>query len=140
MPEAQPTPGGGQAPLPQMMQGQPPSNFGSSPATGPSQNQGMNAAGMQKAGMVVKLMSEALPLVGASSELGQELLNSIKRLAKLVPAGSSTPQGDQAALQKMMMARAQQAAMMQQMQGKQAQQGGQPSSGTPPTPPTSPQG
>jgi len=55
--------------------------FGSSPATGPTPNKGYEAAAMQRVGVLVKQMTEILPQVGATSDLGQALMKSITALA-----------------------------------------------------------
>jgi len=128
---ANPIPSTPQAPTGQPSVGAPPSNFGASPVAGPSPNLGMNASGMQKVSMAVRLLSEAMPLVGASSEVGNAILNSIRTLSKHVPANTSTPSVDQATLQKMLMDRARQSAMMQQAQQGQPS----PNASMPPRPP-----
>lgn len=91
--------------------GQPP--FGSSPATAPTQNQGYQAAGLAKIGVVVKQLESLLPLVGASSEAGQDVLESIKRLAKHIPPGSVSPAAQGNQMQEMMLKLAQMKGMPQ---------------------------
>ena len=102
---------------------QPP--FGSTPATGATPNKGLEAAGLQKLGQVVKQLEPLVAELGASSEAGQAVLKALNSLVKFVPAGSNTPaaqknsieaQQRQAAMQNQQMA-----ALKQHMQG----QGGQ---------------
>lgn len=103
--------------------GQPP--FGSSPATGATANDGASVAGAQQIGIVIKALEKILPLVGSSSELGQEVLKSIKGLAKYVPAGSVTPAAEQNQLQAAQIRsvqNGQNAALLRQQQAQ--QQGG----------------
>ena len=97
---AQPAPGAGQPPA------------GSSPATGPTQNMGYQAAGMAKLALVVKGLESILPMFGAGSEPGQDILESIKRLSKHVPPGAVTPAAQNNAMQSMMLKQAQAAPMM----------------------------
>jgi hypothetical protein len=66
--------------------GQPP--FGSSPVSQPTPNRGQEAAGMARLSLIVKLMQETLPLIGATSEPGQALLKSLSSLSKHAPPGS----------------------------------------------------
>ena len=100
-------------------QTQPP--FGATQATGPTPNRGYEAAGLQKLGSVVKQLEELIPMVGASSEHGREVLKALNILVKLVPAGSVTPAGERNNIQQMAMKNAQQ---NQQMQALQAQRSG----------------
>ena len=69
---------------------QPQAPFGSTPAVAPTANRGHEAAGLQKLGAALQSLTDALPLVGASSEPGQAILDMIKKLAKFVPAGTMT--------------------------------------------------
>src|SRR5271167_3583107 len=85
--------------------GQPP--FGSSPATGPTQNRGHEVAGIQRLSLIISLMSQTLPLVGAASEPGIALSDAIKKLVKYVPPGTVGPAADQNAMQQLQMRQAQ---------------------------------
>lgn len=58
--------------------------------TGPTQNLGSAAAGMARMGLIVQLMSETVPLVGAATEPGQALLEALRKLSKHVQPGSVT--------------------------------------------------
>jgi hypothetical protein len=73
-------------------QGQPP--IGSSPATGPSQNLGLAAKGMQAAGALLNAMAMVIPLVGAGSPIGQALAKAMVDIGKHVPPGTASPQGE----------------------------------------------
>ena len=112
--------------------GQPP--FGSSPATGPTVNKGHQAGGLQVVGIIVKLMEEAIPRVGASTEVGQDLLKALQAIAKHVPPGTVSPAGEKNQMEQMMMKQRQAgpqiAAMRAQQPGATPQQ--------PPAPPTPP--
>ena len=102
---------------------QPP--FGSSPATGPTQNLGRVAAGMARIGLLVQSMTETLQLVGATSEPGQDLLDAIKKLSKHIQPGSVSDSEKKNQLQGMLMKQQQMAPHMAAMRSQQAG-GGQP--------------
>lgn len=108
--------------------------MGASSATGPTPNAGYEAGGMQILGVVMKQLTNALPMLGASSEAGQMVLDFLKKVGKLVPAGSVSPAAEQNVMQAAMIKQAQQAQMMQSMRAQQAQvaQGG--GQGAPPAP------
>lgn len=76
-----PPPPGGPAP------GQSP--IGSSPASMPSPNRGMETVGLAQLGLVVQLLTEkVLPALGATSEAGKDVLSILPRLAKHIPPGA----------------------------------------------------
>lgn len=131
MPEASPVASAAPQPQQGQSQGAP---FGSSPATGPTPNKGFEAAGLQRLGMAVKILTETLPMVGVSSEIGQALMAVLPKLAKFVPAGTSTPASERNAMEQMMMRNVQQGGQMQQLRAQMGQQGGggAPGGGTPP--------
>ena len=86
-------------------------------------------------GAALQNLTDALPLLGASSEPGQALLDMIKKLAKFVPPGTMTPAANRNQLE----ATAQkQGQNNQQMQALKAMQmkggGGQPQPGAQPQP------
>ena len=113
---------------------QPP--FGQTQATGSTPNKGYEAAGLQKLGVVVKQLEALLPEVGAGSDIGKAVLESLNKLVKFVPAGSVTPAAQKNSIEAQQRAAAQQNQQMQaiqQMRAKQAQggQGGAPG-GAPP--------
>lgn len=104
---------------------QPP--FGTTPATGPTPNRGYEAAGLQRLGLVVKQLEEILPMVGAGSDIGKEVLKALNGLVKLVPAGSVSPAAQKNNLEQMALKNAQGNQQMQaiRQQMMQAQQKGQ---------------
>lgn len=77
--------------------------MGVSPATGPTPNKGFEAAGMQKLGMVLKQLTDILPMVGANSEVGQEVLKILTKLSKHVPAGAVSPASEKNNLEQMLL-------------------------------------
>jgi hypothetical protein len=70
---------------------------------------------MQKLALVVKLLTETLPLVGANTEPGEAVLKSLQSLAKHVPPGALSPAGEQNQLKNMQMKASQNNGLMQQM-------------------------
>lgn len=131
MPPAAPPGSAGGPPPP----GQPP--MGSSPATGPSQNLGMAAKGLQAAGALLNAMAMVIPLVGAGSPLGQALAKGMTDIGKHIPPGTSSPQGEQQFAQQMLMKQrqmaSQRAAVGSQMPGAGGPTGaGAPGAGAPP--------
>ncbi len=105
---------------------QPP--FGATPATGATPNKGYEAAGLQKLGVVVKQLESLLPEVGAGSDIGKAVLDSLSKLVKFVPSGSVTPAAQKNSIEAQMRQHAQgnqQMQAIQQMRQKAAQpQGG----------------
>lgn len=85
MSEVTPQGQGNQAPPP----GQSPP--GSSPATTPVPNRGQEAAALATLSVVVNALLKLAPQLGASSDVGQAVLDSIKKLGKYVPPGSTSP-------------------------------------------------
>ena len=81
---------------------------------------------MQKLGSVVKQLEELIPMLGAASEPGKAVLDALKTLVKLVPAGSTTPASERAQIEKMAMQNTQQNQQMKMMQQQKAQGGQQP--------------
>lgn len=130
-PAAPPTPGampGGQP------QGQPP--IGSSPATGPSQNLGMAAKGMEATGALLNAMGMLIPMVGAGTPLGQSIAKAIGDIGKHIQPGAATPQGSKNFAQQMMLQQAQmgphRAAIASQAPGGAPGGGMPPGAGMPP--------
>ena len=111
--------------------GQPP--FGSSPATGPTQNQGMMAAGMARLSLILRLAEETLPLLGSQSEPGQDLVKCIGIMAKHLQPGSVSPVAENNAMQSVMLKSQQMAPLMAAMRQKAMQQ--PPNVGAVPPPP-----
>lgn len=80
---------------------------------------------MQKLGLVVKQLTELLPLVGVNTEPGKDILKAIQSLAKHVPPGAVTPAGEKQQLENMALRNAQNNQQMQMLRQQQAG-GGQP--------------
>ena|ERR1700730_7613858 len=106
---------------------QPP--FGSTPATGATPNKGYEAAGLQKLGVVVKQLESLLPEVGAGSDVGKAVLESLNKLVKFVPAGSVTPAAQKNSIEAMQRNATQNNAQMQALQ--KMRMGGQGGGGAP---------
>lgn len=102
--------------------GQPP--FGSSPATGPTQNAGYQAQGLQGLSLVVKGLERLIPLLGAGSDAGQDALEALKKLSKHIPPGTVSPAAQQNEMEKQRMAFLQKQGMMQQAMQRPPQQAG----------------
>ena len=102
---------------------QPP--FGSTPATGATPNKGLEAAGMQKLGQVVKQLEPLVAELGASSEAGQAVLKALNSLVKFVPAGSNTPAAQKNSIEAQQRGMAQNNQQMQALQAMRAKMGGQ---------------
>lgn len=81
-------------------QGQPP--IGSSPATQPVANRGLQAAGVAKLGLAVKILESVLPMLGAGSESGKAVLEALNKLSKHVQPGSISSGVEQTGLQDLM--------------------------------------
>lgn len=90
----------------------------------PTANKGAEAAAMQKLAMGVKLIGDAFAAAGATSELGQKILEVLPKLSKMVPMGASTPASERNTMQDMAMKNAQENNMMQRFR-QQAMAGGQ---------------
>jgi hypothetical protein len=106
--------------------------MGVSSVTGPTPNKGYEAAAIQRLGGVVNQLAEILPLAGPTSELGNAIMDAIKKFSKHVPAGANTPASERNDLQRRMMQNQQQQAQMQQMMRPQGQGGGAQPAGGPP--------
>ena len=70
---------------------------------------------MQKLGSAVKQLTDLLPMVGATSEMGTAIMKAIQSLAKFVPPGTVTPAAEANNIQNMGMKNAQNMQMLQQM-------------------------
>ena len=104
MPDAMPPMGG--APMPPAA-GQMAPPLGASPAPGPTPgtmptpNQGQHVAGLAMVGVIVKLMERAIPLLGAGSEAGRDLVKSLSNLSRHVPPGALSPGIEGTALERL---------------------------------------
>ena len=82
--------------------------------------------------MAVKILTETLPMVGVSSEIGQALMAVLPKLAKFVPPGTSTPASERNQMENMMMRNVQQGGQMQQLRAQMGQGGAPGGGGAPP--------
>jgi len=78
---------------------------------------------MQRVGVVLNALTEALPMAGATSDLGKAIMDAIKSLAKVVPPGSVSPQSQKNTIDQMQTKNVQNQAMMAQMKQGGAAQG-----------------
>lgn len=108
--------------------------MGSSSITGPTPNRGFEAAGMQKLGMAIKLMTDALSLIGATSEVGHQIMDSIKKLSKHVQPGTMNPASERNNIEQMAMRNQQNSQLQQQMKQQQMSAGAAPGAASPPMP------
>lgn len=117
-------PGAAQAAPGAATQGQPP--IGSSPATQPVANRGMQAAGLAKVQVAVHILESVLPMLGAGSEAGKAVLDSLNKLSKHVAPGSISSGVEQNGLQEMLMKLRQNAPQIAAMRAGQPAGAGQP--------------
>lgn len=108
-----------QAGAPGPASGQP--SFGSSPVSQPVANKGHQAAGLSRLSVAVKVLEEALPLLGAATEPGQAVITALKSLSKHVPAGAVSPGVQQSTMEKLMLAQKQAGPQVAAMRGPQPQ-------------------
>jgi|SRR5581483_311283 len=113
---------GGSPPGAAAQSGQPP--MGSSPATQPTQNRGMEMAGIKQVALAVQILERALPLVGTASEVGRDVHQAIGRLAKHAPPGTLNPAAEKNQLQNMMLRSASAGPQIAQMRAAQQQGAG----------------
>lgn len=107
--------------------------FGGSPASQPTPNAGYEAAVRQRVGVMIKQLQDAMQIVGASSEVGQNLLKMLNIAVKMVPAGTVSPAAEKNMLDQAQMRNTQNMQMSQQLKQSMAQKpGGQPGAGAPP--------
>lgn len=104
--------------------------FGSSPATGPTQNRGYEAQALQELAVAVDQLGALMPKLGAASEAGQAVNDAIRKLAKFVPPGSVTPAAKANVMQTAATKNAQMGPQVQQMR-QMAAQGPQPPGAAP---------
>lgn len=76
---------------------------GSSPATSPVPNKGLEVAGLARLSLVVKQLEQLVPLLGAGTEPGKEVLKALTALSKHVQPGTVPPGAEQNGLQNLMM-------------------------------------
>lgn len=121
---SKPMPDGTPAPVPGQPPQQPQAPFGSTPVVAPTANRGHEAAGLQKLGIALQNLQELLPLVGAGSDVGQAVLDSLKKLSKYVPPGSMTPAAQRNQLEATAMKQGQNNQQMEMLKRMQMQQQG----------------
>ena len=63
---------------------------------------------MQRVGLMLSGLTDLLPMAGATTPIGQDLLKVISILAKHVPPGATTQASDRKAIDQMAMKNAQQ--------------------------------
>jgi hypothetical protein len=81
----------------------------------------MEAAGLSRLAVVVRLLEQIVPLLGVASEPGKDVIKSLNTLAKHVPQGSVPPGVQQSTLQSLMQQNQQ---MQPQIAAIRAMQGG----------------
>lgn len=124
MPVPMPTPGQPQA-----------APFGQTGATTPTPNLGYEAAGLQKLGSIVKALEDLIPLFGVTTEAGQAVMDTLKKLVKFVPPGSVTPASEKNMIEQAMMKNVANNAQVMSLRNAQ-----QPPGGMAPPPPAMPGG
>jgi hypothetical protein len=100
--------------------------FGAANATGPTPNAGYEAAGLQRLGLVVKQLEQLIPLFGAASDQGKDVLKALQILLKSVPSGSVTPASERNDLQRQVTQNAQQNQQLAALRQRQMGGAGQP--------------
>jgi hypothetical protein len=75
---------------------------GVSPVTQSTPNRGLEMAGMQGLGTVLKQLEMLVPRLGATSEAGADVLKCIKMLSKHARPGSVSPAGERNELMQQM--------------------------------------
>lgn len=103
----------------------PPPGGGAGGATPNSPNLGSMANARALTSNILRMAEKALPMAGASTELGQELLRFITKVSKLVPPNSGSPGVEQSAMHKQMMEQKQEQPLLQMLRS-QSQGGGSP--------------
>jgi len=95
--------------------GQPP--FGPQSVQQPTPNPGLGVAAVGQITWAVKLLETALPLVGASSEIGKDVMKALQSLTKHVQ-GPELPGVDNTTLQNAAMANTKDQGLMQLLRGQ----------------------
>jgi hypothetical protein len=120
--------------------GQPP--FGSSPVTAPTPNRGAQGQGLALVAEAKQMLEKALSLpgLGAETEIGQAILQSLEKIGKVLPDGAVSPGVQNAGMQQWMMAGRRENPMqailaaLQQGGAGGGAPGGPPGGGAPPPP------
>ena len=71
-------------------------------------------------GLATQILAQTIPLLGAGSEPGQDVLDALKKLSKHIPPGSVTEADKKNQLQQILMKQQQQAPQMAAMKAAQA--------------------
>lgn len=79
---------------------------------------------MAKLGLIVRLLEQIVPLLGAGTEAGKDVLKSLTTLSKHVPPGAVSPGVESSALQKLQMMQKQQTPQIAAMRAAMAQKAG----------------
>lgn len=90
-------------------------------------------AGKQKVAMAVKVLQDALPMYGASSDEGQTILDCLRKLGKMAQPGDVSQSGQINGLQQQMLKALQSGQTQKAIAAPQAGGGAAPG-GAPPTP------
>ena len=108
--------------------------FGNSGATQPTPNAGMEAAALQRVGVVIKQVQDIMQMVGAGSEPGKDLLKALNILVKMVPSGNVSNASERNMLEQSLMRNTQNGQQQQMLKQSQAQKppAGQPAPQAPP--------
>lgn len=85
---------------------------------------------MAKLGLVIRQLETIVPLLGAGTEAGRDVLKALTSLSKHVPPGAVSPGVEQSAMQQMQMKMKQQTPQIEQMRAALMQQ--KPGGGAPP--------
>jgi hypothetical protein len=89
--------------------------MGVSPATGPTPNKGYEAAAMQAVAVAIKHLETALQQAGSTSDLGKAVLDSLTKLSKIAPPGSTSNAAQRNEIDKMAMKNMQSQQMQKQL-------------------------
>ncbi len=103
--------------------------FGNSGATQPTPNAGLEAAALQRVGVVIKQVQDIMQMVGAGSEPGKDLLKALNILVKMVPAGNVSNASERNMLEQSLMRNTQNGQQQQML--KQSQNAPKPPAGQP---------
>jgi hypothetical protein len=91
--------------------------MGSSPVTGPTANKGYEAAAVQGVSMCLMKLTQLASTIPATSDLGKAINDAIRTLAKAVPPGGVSQEGQRNEIDKMAMQNAQQMQDMKSLRG-----------------------
>ena len=98
--------------------------MGVSPATGPTPNRGNEAAARQRLGVMLRQLEQMVPLVGATSEIGKDVLKALNMFSKHIQPGEVTPAAERNTIEATMMQNMQNSALNQQMRAQPQQSEG----------------